>query len=360
MAGPNIFVVYDNDERNILHVRPTFLEADALAQTGQTAHRTGLNVAQDMGGSEVDAGIYVDEVSGWYYYDAEPHLRQTPPDPYPLRTLYRTYHNRLQALHAFTNSEIVLANHDPEHIRFAQRVIFGMHEACYSLHHDDRVNAADEIRWHQLQAMGPADGMPAMAAIPGSGGAMLAMNLPEALAFGSDGNEWEITIRRGAQDGYVIDRDDRSIDITITGPKTVQAIANLLRSDDLFDTENVTITGSNIAVISPPTDTSRVDSYSFGGGSFYYNPLMPRTFADIVSLLTPEDFASAVFKSLSFVEIDYRNENSSIGSRPMSRRTLKTATTLGNDIAQEDARGNPIFPTVFQLNSGAWIDGIMQ
>ena len=359
MAGPNIFVVYDNDERSILHVRPTFLEADALARTGQTAHRTGLNEAQDADGATVDAGITVDENSGWFFYDAAPHLRQSPPDPYPLRALYRAYHTRLQYLYAITQSQDVAANHDPEHIRFAQRVIFGMHEGCWSIHHRDDLNAADEVNWHRLQAMGPADGPLASASIvsPASDTAILKITMPGALAFGSDGNAWEVTVQRGGADSYIIDRDDQSIDLTLTGTKTLINVAELLRADALFDTENVTVAGNQNAVFPIPASQSEVGAYPLSGGSFLYSGADPRTFADVVSELTAEQFRDARFRSFSFVTVDFTG--GAIGSRPMARRTLAQAVDDDADVAGRRGTVRKYFPTVYDLRYGDWIEGIM-
>ena len=84
---------------------------------------------------------------------------------------------------------------------------------------------------------------------------------------------------------------------------------------------------------------------------------MPRSFADVVTLMTPDQFSASVFRSVSFVE--YNPQVGTIGSRAMSRRTLVTATRPGNDVAHLDRFGNKVFPTVFDLRYGEWIDEIM-
>ena len=362
MANPiPLFYTYDNTSRAIISLFTTANAATAAAGAGQTAWTTGETEAQDINGNTVDSGLA--EPSTWYHADAAPRIREGSYNPYPLRKIYRDYHNRLQALHFITESDEVVANHDPTHVQFAQRVIFGMHEACWSVHFDVRLNAADEIRWHQFQALGPADGTLATTEIvsPADSNAKFGLTLPTGLAFGADGNEWEVTVQRGGADSFIIDRDDMSIDFTLTGTKTLAQVEALLRANALFSGDNagnLVITGNGALGFPIPASQSTVQAYPFTGGTFIYNRAMPQTFADVVSLLTEEEFNDAVFRSLSFVEYDA--DLGSIGSRVMTRRTLHTATTLNNDVAYLDAGRRKVFPTVFDLRNGDWIDGIME
>lgn len=158
MPGATVFVTYNTASRVLvgMHLSQAAANADAAADADLTALVGGQTEARDAFGNVVDA-MLAEPDGVWSVWTEAPFLRQAPVPRYPIRDAHRAFEDRLDELHEITRSAEITRHHDPLHIQFAQRLIYGSREAQYSVHFDERLNGDDMLRWMQLSSQGPTD-----------------------------------------------------------------------------------------------------------------------------------------------------------------------------------------------------------
>ena len=158
MAGATLFFVYDSKTRQVVDIKFTQDHADTSAAENAdwTALQGGLDEGQDAGGETVDA-MLAEPGRDWYIHAAEPYLRQSIVDPYPLRTGLRAWHNRLVFLGGLLQQDRIHANYPPGDIQLGQAILHNLHRGAYVVAHRATLTTPQQRQWHAMSALAPND-----------------------------------------------------------------------------------------------------------------------------------------------------------------------------------------------------------
>ena len=156
MAGVTIFVTYHKTTKVVvgMHLNQADANTEAAGDANLLALNGGQDQAQDALGNMVDAMLCQPD-GIWSVYPAAPFLRHKFIDPYPLRTAYRTWHERLEEL-----SDLLIQvgpNYPQVDVNLGHDTLFALHQGAYFQYHHSGLSTTNQFLWLRSSALGPND-----------------------------------------------------------------------------------------------------------------------------------------------------------------------------------------------------------